>query len=136
MHRNTGKQNCRGLYFGPKTIFILAFLVKIIYFPLLQHVFFSPFMPFLLYFFPICIILPFYFPCVFFLSSFFLKFSPLSLPIFIFPQIISADIPLPQGDKGIFQYIDPCKIEKMIKYEILTHFCFFLYPIIDCTVIY
>jgi hypothetical protein len=95
----------RGLYFGPKTIFISpAPSENYIFPPPPTRHFSTPIVAFC------ALILP-YFSFIF--SPFFLfllYFLPFSLRLFIFfPQMTSADIPPPPGvGVGIFQYIGPC----------------------------
>ncbi len=90
----------RGLYFGPKTIFIPPPLLKMIFFPSRDTSFFYShcglFALILPYF---AFILPFYFPFSHFLSTFFLfllQFNPFSLRLFIFlPSNFPILRPLP-----------------------------------------
>ncbi len=94
----------RGLYFGPKTIFIPPPpLLKMIFFPPTRHVVFYSHWGFYALILPyFAFILPFYFP----FSHFLLYFPPFSLRLFIFfPQISSADISPPQGGGGVFSNI-------------------------------
>ncbi len=108
------KDCSRGLYFGPKTIFILPLLLKMIFSPSHDMSFFRlPLWPFCLNSSLFCIILPFYFPfsqfsfpllsfSFYFLFLFY--FPPFSLCLFIFfPQMISANIlPPPPGGGRYF----------------------------------
>jgi hypothetical protein len=107
----------RGLYFGPKTIFIplppsendifppscdMSFLDS-------QRSLFDLILPYF------AIILPFYFPFSYFISPFFLllspfflfllHFLPFSLHLFIFfPQMTAADSPPPPREGGVFSH--------------------------------
>ncbi len=113
----------RGLYFGPKTIFIpLPPCLKMIFFPLSRHIVFRlPSWPFCLnsslfcnYFTPLTSPFLLFFPLSSFLFSlssiFFYIFPPFSLHLFIFcpPNDIGWYFPLPGGGGSIFQYIAPC----------------------------
>jgi hypothetical protein len=91
-------QNGRGLYFGPKKVFIpLPLSENNIYSPFTTQRFycahFAIILPYLAFFFyPFTSHFLFFYP----LSSFFfcMYSTPLSLPLFIFfPQMTSADIP-------------------------------------------
>ncbi len=114
----------RGLYFGPKTIFIPPPFWKWYFFPLSRHVVFRlPSWPFCLNSSLFCIHFTLFLPFSHFLSPFFiflspfflflLHFPPFSLPLFIFfpPNDIGWYLfPPPPGGGRIFQYIDPCSV--------------------------
>ncbi len=119
----SGSAFSRGLYFGPKTIFIPPPppLLKMIFFPLLRHiVFWLPLRPFRLnsslfcnYFTLLLPLFPFSFPFLSFsfpvpLSSFSFYIFPLFLFAFsyFFPQVTSTDIP-PPGGGGYFRILGP-----------------------------
>ncbi len=106
----------RGLYFGPKTMFIPPPL-KMIFFPLLStRRFATPIVVFLPYILPILhLFYPFTSPFLIFfalsffffpLSSFFFHIFPFFLFAFsyFFPQMTSADISPPLGE-GVFSKI-------------------------------
>jgi hypothetical protein len=93
----------RGLHFSPNRIdpptFQTDFVVPF------MTCFWTPSAPFLRLFFTILHFLPFYFLFpLFFPQSFFYYI----LPLFMFsPRMTTADIPPPpQGERGIFQYLD------------------------------
>ncbi len=109
----------RGLYFGPKTIFIPPPLLKMLFVPLLWHIVFQlPLCPFCLNSSLFCN----YFTLLLPLISFSFRFLPFSFPFlpfsFTFPSYFSSPFHifspklhrliflLQRGD--IFQYIDPC----------------------------
>jgi hypothetical protein len=121
MYVNLHRKTSRGLYFGPKTIFITPPppLLKIIFFPLSGHLVFRlPLWPFYLnsslfcnYFTLLLPLFSFSFPfSSFFCPLFFLfllHFPSFSLRLFMFfPQIILADIPPPPGGE-VFSNIGP-----------------------------
>ncbi len=101
----------RGLYFGPKIIFIPPSSENDTFSTSRDMLFFHSHRGLLAIILPyFAVSLPFYFPFSHFLSPFFLflkYFPPFSLCLFIFfpPNDISW-YPPPRG--GIFQYIDPC----------------------------
>jgi hypothetical protein len=120
----------RGLYFGPKTIFIPPPFWKWYFFPLSRHVVFRhPFLPFCLFALILpyfAFIWPFYFPFSHFLFpfSFFFPLSSFSFTLspflffafsFFFPQMTSADIPPLGGDISWFPPYRPKKFTYSFK---------------------
>ncbi len=116
----------RGLYFGPKTIFIPP-LPKMIFSPLSRHIFFQllswPFYLnpslFCIYYILLLPIFSLFYPLSSFLFLLFLflwHLPPVSLPLFLFfPQMLLADIFSPPG--GYFPIFRPLSFShQCIKY--------------------
>ncbi len=119
-----GKHNSRGLYFGPKTIFIPPSFQKWNFSPTVDTLFFGNLRRLLSYFFSILhLFYPFTSPLIFFyplssfffpLSSFYFYILSLFLPLFILFPLKWHWLIFPPNRGGIFQYIDRCKTAKRL----------------------